>query len=171
MDLGGQATPAAPERVILRFFRSPFSPAQEEALVARTAVESIIQVSRSIAVAIVRVKAVRPFILADMQAACASCFEDGWLAWELSDIRPVTHCDNPCGTGYLRRRFPPTRQSLIIEQDVLGRRLQSSVISSMSSFSGDCCGSVLKYRFVTILVRELAEGKLRFSKVECVWLP
>ncbi|WP_454844646.1 ASCH domain-containing protein [Pseudomonas veronii] len=43
------------------------------------------------AVAIVRVKAVRPFILADMQAACASYFEDGWLAWELSDIRPVTH--------------------------------------------------------------------------------
>ncbi len=42
-----------------------------------------------IAVAIVRVKAVRPFILADMQAACASYFEDGWLAWELSDIRPV----------------------------------------------------------------------------------
>lgn len=43
-----------------------------------------------IAVAIVRVKAVRPFILADMQAACASYFEDGWLAWVLSDIRPVT---------------------------------------------------------------------------------
>lgn len=42
-----------------------------------------------IAVAIVRVKAVRPFILADIQAACASYFEDGWLAWELSDIRPV----------------------------------------------------------------------------------
>jgi hypothetical protein len=44
-----------------------------------------------IAVAIVRVKAVRPFVLADMQAACASYFEDGWLAWELIDIRPVTH--------------------------------------------------------------------------------
>nr|WP_256591031.1 ASCH domain-containing protein [Pseudomonas sp. ERMR1:02] len=43
-----------------------------------------------IVVAIVRVKAVRPFVLADMQAACASNFEDGWLAWELSDIRPVT---------------------------------------------------------------------------------
>lgn len=43
-----------------------------------------------IAVAIVRVKAVRPFVLADMQAACASYFEDGWLAWELSDLRPVT---------------------------------------------------------------------------------
>lgn len=44
-----------------------------------------------IAVAIVRVKAVRPFVLADMQAACASYFEDGWLAWELSDLRPITH--------------------------------------------------------------------------------
>ncbi|MDD1997280.1 ASCH domain-containing protein [Pseudomonas putida] len=43
-----------------------------------------------IAVAIVRVKAVRPFILADMEAACASYFEDGWLAWELSDIRPIS---------------------------------------------------------------------------------
>nr|WP_274517587.1 ASCH domain-containing protein [Pseudomonas sp. GM18] len=44
-----------------------------------------------IAVAIVRVKSVRPFVLADMQAACASYFEEGWLAWELSDLRPVTH--------------------------------------------------------------------------------
>ena len=43
------------------------------------------------AVAIVRVKAVRPFVQADMQAACASYFEEGWLAWELSDLRPVTH--------------------------------------------------------------------------------
>ncbi|WP_313393655.1 MULTISPECIES: ASCH domain-containing protein [unclassified Pseudomonas] len=42
-----------------------------------------------IAVAIVRVKAVRPFVLADMQAACASYFEEGWLAWELSDVRPI----------------------------------------------------------------------------------
>ncbi|HGM5578633.1 TPA: ASCH domain-containing protein [Pseudomonas putida] len=43
-----------------------------------------------IAVAIVRVKAVRPFVLADMQAACAGYFEDGWLAWELSDVIPIT---------------------------------------------------------------------------------
>lgn len=44
-----------------------------------------------IAVAIVRVKAVRRFVQADMKAACASYFEDGWLAWELSYLRPVTH--------------------------------------------------------------------------------
>lgn len=43
-----------------------------------------------VAVAIVRVKAVRPFVLEDMQAACANYFEEGWLAWELSDVRPVT---------------------------------------------------------------------------------
>lgn len=43
-----------------------------------------------LAVAIVRVTAVRPFVLADMQAACANSFEQGWLAWELSDVRPVT---------------------------------------------------------------------------------
>jgi hypothetical protein len=42
-----------------------------------------------IAVAIVRVKAVRPFVHADVQAACASYFEEGWLAWELSDVRPL----------------------------------------------------------------------------------
>lgn len=36
------------ERMILRFFRPPFFPAPEEARVARTVVESIIQVSRSI---------------------------------------------------------------------------------------------------------------------------
>ena len=44
-----------------------------------------------IAVAIVRVKAVRPFMPADMQAACARYFEEGWLAWELTAVRPVTH--------------------------------------------------------------------------------
>lgn len=44
-----------------------------------------------IGVAIVRVRAVRPFVLADMQAACASNFADGWLAWELSDVRPIRH--------------------------------------------------------------------------------
>jgi len=47
--------------------------------------------SDGVAVAIVRVKAVRPFLLADMQAACVSSFEEGWLAWELSDIRPIAH--------------------------------------------------------------------------------
>jgi len=40
-------------------------------------------------VAIVKVKAVRPFTLADMEAACASYFEEGWLAWELAYVRPV----------------------------------------------------------------------------------
>ena len=41
------------------------------------------------AVAIVRVTTVRPFTRADMTAACASSCADGWLAWELADIRPV----------------------------------------------------------------------------------
>lgn len=45
--------------------------------------------ANGVAVAIVRVKAVRPFVFADMQAACASRFEEGWLAWELSDVRPI----------------------------------------------------------------------------------
>ena len=39
------------------------------------------------AVAIVRVAAIRPFTRADMAAACASTNEEGWLAWELGDIR------------------------------------------------------------------------------------
>lgn len=43
-----------------------------------------------IAVAVVCVKVVRPFVLADVQAACASYFEEGWLAWELINVRPVT---------------------------------------------------------------------------------
>lgn len=41
------------------------------------------------AVAIVRVAAVRPFTESDMTAACASRFEEGWLAWELDDVRPL----------------------------------------------------------------------------------
>ncbi|HTX48509.1 MAG TPA: ASCH domain-containing protein [Caulobacteraceae bacterium] len=40
-------------------------------------------------VAIVQVGAVRPFTPADMQAATASSFEDGWLAWELHSVRRV----------------------------------------------------------------------------------
>lgn len=43
-----------------------------------------------VAVAIVRVKAVRAFTPDDIPAACASYFEAGWLAWELSDIRPLS---------------------------------------------------------------------------------
>ena len=42
-----------------------------------------------IAVAIVRVKAIRPFEPQDVPAACASYYEEGWLAWELIDIRPL----------------------------------------------------------------------------------
>ena len=42
------------------------------------------------AVAIVRIKAVRPFVEADIPAACASSYADGWLAWELTDVRPIT---------------------------------------------------------------------------------
>ncbi len=44
------------------------------------------------AVALVRVKAVRAFERTDIAAACASYYEDGWLAWELTDIRPIS-CD------------------------------------------------------------------------------
>lgn len=46
-----------------------------------------------IPVAIVKVKAVRPFTLSDMEAACASYFEEGWLAWELASVRPVQATD------------------------------------------------------------------------------
>lgn len=42
-----------------------------------------------IPVAIVKVKAVRPFTFSDMEAACASYFEEGWFSWELADVRPV----------------------------------------------------------------------------------
>lgn len=40
-------------------------------------------------VALVNVRHVRPFALADMAAACATYFEEGWLAWELANIRPI----------------------------------------------------------------------------------
>ncbi|GAA0589165.1 ASCH domain-containing protein [Paenochrobactrum glaciei] len=42
------------------------------------------------AVAIVRVSLVRPFIMADMQPACASYFEQGWHSWILTNIRPIS---------------------------------------------------------------------------------
>lgn len=46
------------------------------------------------AVAIVRVAKVRPFAPEDMAAACASYFEEGWLAWELVDVRPLSSTIN-----------------------------------------------------------------------------
>lgn len=43
------------------------------------------------AVAIVRVAFVRPFQSTDIVAACASYYEDGWLAWEVTNIRPISY--------------------------------------------------------------------------------
>ncbi len=40
-------------------------------------------------VAIVKVAFVRPFVPSDMKAACANYFEEGWFAWELTQVRPV----------------------------------------------------------------------------------
>lgn len=42
------------------------------------------------AVAIVRVGVVRPWTVADLEASCATSFEEGWLAWELHSVRRVT---------------------------------------------------------------------------------
>lgn len=41
------------------------------------------------AVAIVKVKKVRPFLESDMAAACSSYYAQDWLAWELTDIRAI----------------------------------------------------------------------------------
>lgn len=46
------------------------------------------------AVALVRIKIVRKFEQTDIAAARASYYEDGWLAWELTDIRPVSYDQN-----------------------------------------------------------------------------
>jgi hypothetical protein len=63
-------------------------------------------------VAIVRVKTVRPFTLADMEAACASYFEEGWLAWELTEVRPVQSTERvPAARGIYEVEFPLSRNS------------------------------------------------------------
>jgi hypothetical protein len=41
------------------------------------------------AVAIVRVARVRPLLPEDMAAVGGGPYEEGWLAWELVDVRPV----------------------------------------------------------------------------------
>lgn len=43
------------------------------------------------AVAIVRIASVRPFLHSDMAAACANYFEEGWLAWEITNLRQITY--------------------------------------------------------------------------------
>ena len=40
-------------------------------------------------VAVAKVKEVRPFTVGDMGRACALFFEDGQLAWELTEVIPV----------------------------------------------------------------------------------
>lgn len=39
--------------------------------------------------AIVRIGKIRPFMRDDMKAACATSYEEGWLAWEIVDARPL----------------------------------------------------------------------------------
>jgi len=34
---------------------------------------------------------IRPSTQKDIEAACAGYFEEAWLAWELSDVRPVQY--------------------------------------------------------------------------------
>ncbi len=43
------------------------------------------------AVAIVDVLSIRPWVLTDLARSCATTFEPGWLAWELSNVRPVDY--------------------------------------------------------------------------------
>ncbi|KFD20973.1 hypothetical protein GTPT_0912 [Tatumella ptyseos ATCC 33301] len=43
-----------------------------------------------IAVAVVNIRSVRPFTSDDISAACASCFEEGWFAWEISQVRRLS---------------------------------------------------------------------------------
>jgi hypothetical protein len=60
------------------------------------------------AVALVRVAGCRPFTREDIPAACAGGFEEGWLAWALTDIRPIlpaTRCRAARGI-YLVDRDP-----------------------------------------------------------------
>lgn len=41
------------------------------------------------AVALIQIGRVRNFRSDDLKAACASFYEDGWLAWEIKNIRPL----------------------------------------------------------------------------------
>ncbi|MFN3776013.1 ASCH domain-containing protein [Sphingomonas parapaucimobilis] len=40
-------------------------------------------------VAIVCISRVRSFLPEDMATACGTYFEEGWLAWELEQVRPI----------------------------------------------------------------------------------
>jgi len=60
------------------------------------------------AVAIVRVSTVRPFMREDMAAACGSYFEEGWLAWELVDVRPLSSTINVKAARGIYELAPPS---------------------------------------------------------------
>ena len=57
--------------------------------------------------------AVRPWLKSDMKDSCASYYEDGWLAWELSNIRQV---DYPCNVPAKLRLY-----DLDIDESLLKR--------------------------------------------------
>ncbi|GLK75412.1 RNA-binding protein [Methylopila jiangsuensis] len=59
-------------------------------------------------VALARVAVVRPFMPEDMAAACASSFEDGWLSWELTHVRPVTSAIAVKAARGIYELAPPT---------------------------------------------------------------
>ena len=51
------------------------------------------------AVAIVKVKSFRPYTRDDIEAACATSWSEGYYAWELAEVRPLT-----CETTVVAKR-------------------------------------------------------------------
>ncbi|MFK4825825.1 ASCH domain-containing protein [Paenochrobactrum sp. BZR 588] len=41
------------------------------------------------AIALIQIAGIRNFRHDDMKATCSSYYEDGWLAWEINNIRPL----------------------------------------------------------------------------------
>lgn len=58
-------------------------------------------------VAIVNISLVRPFTPAGMKAACATNFEESWLAWELINVRPFQSNTTVRAAKGIHRIKPP----------------------------------------------------------------
>ncbi len=127
------------------------------------------------AVAIVRVKNIRPFRQEDMKAACATGFEPGWLAWELEQVRPVMALHGmPAARGIYDLDFQPLKIREEIPEDAktISEVIEKAFEHALHS-NGDESGIVTRLRENNALSLSLVAeengvllGHIAFSSVQ-----
>lgn len=84
---GGSLIAAGRKTLEVRRWSPTLAPSEDLLIVENARYLREGDADEGLALALVRVARVRPFRPEDMPAACASTFEEGWLAWELTHLR------------------------------------------------------------------------------------